>query len=55
MRQFALLLCIFSFSAALADHDSSLGHSYNNRTFKCNDYNKAEDFAEECLKNLNQS
>ena len=45
MRQFALLLCVFSFSAALADHDGSKGYDYNGRTFQCDDYNKAEDFA----------
>ena len=46
MRQFALLLCVFSFSAALADHDGTKGHSYNGRTFQCDGFAETKEFAE---------
>ena len=46
MRQFLFLLCFFSCASVLADHDGSDGYNYNGRTFKCNNYEKAKDLAE---------
>ena len=51
MRQFLFLLCFFSCFSVLADHDGSSGYNYNDRTFRCTNYNKAKDLAENA-KNL---
>ena len=50
MRQFLFLLCFFSCTSVLADHDGSKGWNYNGRTFKCNGFDDAKSFAENAEK-----
>ena len=47
MRQFFILFLIFTCSSVLADHDRSGGHNYNGRTFPCENFSEAMEFAED--------
>lgn len=46
MRQFFILFGVFISFSVLADHDGTLGHNYNGRSFHCNNFRRAKEFAE---------